>query len=381
MVGNLCDDEPKFYNEAKGIREREEAMNKEVSALNKNCTWELVEKPMNIQPITCKWVYKVKKKVDGTINRYKARLVARGFSQEYGQDYEETFSPVTKMTTIRTVISLATCKEWNLWQLDVKNAFLYGALDRDIYMEQPPGFISEKFPNYVCRLKKALYGLKQAPRAWYGKIAQYLEFCGFKSSYADSSLFIKKTSSVCIMLLLYVDDMIITGNDNAEIAHVRDELSLCFEMKSSGEASYFLGLEVEKSGGFFISQQGYATTLLNRFNMKGSKPMTTPMESCLKLAKDGGKLLEDATFFHQLVGSLFYLTITRPNICFGVGVISQFMDKPRETHLIAAKRILRYIKSTLNFGLRYKKDISFSLSGFVDADWAGDINDRRSTTG
>lgn len=176
FTGGLCEDEPTSYNEAKGISEWEEAMQEEISALNKNCTWELVPKPKNVAPVTCKRVYKLKKKTDGTIDRYKARLVARGFSQQYGLDYEETFSPVAKMVTIRTIISLAAYKGWKLWQLDVKIAFLYGELDRDIFMEQPHGFISKEFPNHVCRLKKALYGLKQAPRAWYGKIAQYLIF-------------------------------------------------------------------------------------------------------------------------------------------------------------------------------------------------------------
>eukprot|EP00268_Persea_americana_P015414 TRINITY_DN17101_c0_g1_i5.p1 TRINITY_DN17101_c0_g1~~TRINITY_DN17101_c0_g1_i5.p1 ORF type:complete len:525 (+),score=94.13 TRINITY_DN17101_c0_g1_i5:1509-3083(+) len=380
-MGDACDNEPKSYVEAKGNSEWQEAMQEEISALNKNSTWELVPKPKNAELVTCKWVYKLKKRADGTIDRHKARLVARGFSQQYGVDYEETFSPVAKMVTIRTIISLAAYKCWKLWQLDVKNAFLYGELDRDIFMEQPQGFISKEFPDHVCRLKKALYGLKQAPRAWYGKIAQYLDFCGFKSSSADPSLFIKKTPTMCTILLLYVDDMIITGDDNAEITRLQEALSIRFEMKSLGEASCFLGLEVEKSDGYFVSQKRYAASLLNRFHMEESKAMTTPMEPFLRLTKDEGKPLEDATLFRQLVGSLFFLTITRPDITFSVGVVSQFMEKPCEGHLITAKRILHYDNGTLNFGLLYKQHVSFSLSGFVDADWAGDVNDRRSTTG
>lgn len=172
FTGGSCEDEPTSYNEAKAISKWEEAMQEEISTLNKNCIWELVSEPKNVTPVTCKWVYKLKKRADGTIDRYKARLAARGFSQQYGLDYEETFSPVAKIVTIRTIISLAAYKGWKLWQLDVKNAFLYGELDRDIFMEQLHGFISKEFPNHVCRLKKALYGLKQAPRAWYGKIAQ-----------------------------------------------------------------------------------------------------------------------------------------------------------------------------------------------------------------
>lgn len=183
------------------------------------------------------------------------------------------------------------------------------------------------------------------------------------------------------MLLLYVDDMIIMGDDDAEITSLQDALSRGFEMKSLGEASCFLGLEAKKSDGYFVSQTRYATRLLDRFRMGESKIMATPMDPCLKLIKDGGRFLKDATLFRQLVGSLFYLTITRPDISFSVGVVSQFMDKPCESHLIAAKRILRYIKGTLNFGLFYQQHTPLLLTGFVDADWAGDLNDRRSTIG
>ncbi|KAL0311583.1 UNVERIFIED_CONTAM: Retrovirus-related Pol polyprotein from transposon TNT 1-94 [Sesamum angustifolium] len=200
-----------------------------------------------------------------------------------------------------------------------ENHFLYGELDRDIFMEQLQGLVSKEYPNHVCRLKKALYGLN-----------------------ADPSLFIKKTPTVCTLFLLYVDDIIIAGDDSVEINNLQDAMSVRFEMKSLSEVNYFLGLEIEKCGGYFMSQKGYATSLLT---------------------------------------SLFYLTITRPDIAFSVGVISQFMDQPCEIHLIAAKRILRYIKNTLSYGLMYEQSKSFSLSGFVDVDWAGHVNDRRSTTG
>ncbi|KAK3005199.1 hypothetical protein RJ639_016441 [Escallonia herrerae] len=382
FLGAVDNSEPSCYEAAKGIPEWEAAMEEETNALLRNDTWELVPKPKDVEPVTCKWVYKVKKKADGTVNRFKARLVARGFSQHYGMDYEETFSPVAKMVTVRTIISLAAYKGWKLWQLDVKNAFLYGELDRAVFMEQPQGFVSKQFPHYVCLLKKALYGLKQAPRAWYGKIAQYLTFCGFKVSDSDSSMFVKLESGKHVIVLLYVDDMIITGDDNVGISCLRNDLSIRFEMKILGEIGCFLGLEVQKlEDGYFVSQKGYAQSLLERFNMGESKSMSTPMEPNMKLKKDEGKLLEEGRKFRQLVGSLIYLTITRPEIAYSVGVVSQFMDKPQISHLNAAKRILRYVKGTLEYGLRYKKSDSFILSGFVDADWAGDVNDRRSTTG
>ena len=229
----------------------------------------------------------MKKKADSRIDRHKACLVARGFSQQYGRDYDETFSPVAKMVTLRTIISLAASKGWKLWQLDVKNAFLYGELDRDIFMEQPQGFTSKEYPDYVCRLKKPLYGLRQAPCAWFDKIAQYLNFCGFKSSCADPSLFVKKTTTGCTLLLLYVDDMIIIGDDSDEITSLQDALFVRFEMKRLGEADCFLGLKIKKSDdGYFLSQKGYASSLLQRFRMENSREKTTPMKPNLKLVRN-----------------------------------------------------------------------------------------------
>jgi len=320
-------DEPVSFEEAKGHPEWEAAMQEEIDALNKNQTWELVSKPENCELITCKWIFRLKKNSDGVVDKYKARFVARGFSQSYGLDYEETFSPVAKMVTVRTIFSLGASMNWKLWQLDVKNAFLYGELDREVFMEQPKGYVSMQYSHYVCRLKKALYGLKQAPRAWYGKVAQYFIFCGFKVFDADSSLFIKLESNVHLMVLLYVDDMIITGNNDAKISMLKSDLSVRFEMKNLGEMSCFLGLEVEKiDQGYFISQKTYARKLLQRFGMGESKEKATPMEPHLKLMKGEGMPLKDAKNFQQLVGSLIYLTITKPEIAYSFGIVSQFMQ-------------------------------------------------------
>lgn len=382
FAGPFDDLEPSSYEDAKGSPNWEAAMKEEMSALHKNETWDLVPKPKGVKPISCKWVYKVKRKSDGSVDRYKARLVARGFSQKYGLDYEETFSPVAKMTSVRATLSMAASKGWKLWQLDVKNAFLYGDIDREIYMEQPSGFKSKKFPDYVCRLKKAIYGLKQAPRAWFGKIAQYLTFCGYASSSADASLFIKKDSKVHVLVLLYVDDMIITGNDEQEINRLKDELAIRFEMKNLGELKHFLGLEVSRcEEGILVSQSQYAKKILEKFKMINCRPAATPMEQNLKLRANVGKELKNVKTYRTLVGSLIYLTITRPDISFPVGVISQFMQKPRKPHLDAANRILRYLKHTMNYGLMYKQGAEILLSGFTDADWAGDPSSRRSTSG
>ncbi|XP_019054853.1 PREDICTED: uncharacterized protein LOC109115364 [Nelumbo nucifera] len=286
------------------------------------------------------------------------------------------------MVTVRSIVSLAAFRNWRLWQLDVKNAFLYDELDHEVFMEQPKGFVSKQFPQHVCRLKKALYGLKQAPCAWYGKVAQYFIFCGFKVANSDSSLFVKLEPNMHLLVLLYVDDMIITGDDETEISQLRNNLSTRFEIKNLGEIGCFLGLEVEKlDQGYFISQRRYAKSLLERFGIGESREMATPMEPYLKLKKEEGELLKDARWFRQLVGSLIYLTITRLEIAYSVGIISQFMQNPRTYHLDAAKRILRYVKGSPAYGPMYKKGSDFVLRGFNDADWTGDAIDRRSTSG
>jgi len=383
FLANPIDDcEPSFFNEATGVKEWDSAMNDEMNALIKNQTWDLVPKLMEVKHITCKWVYKIKRKADSSVDRYKARLVARKFSQKYGEDYDETFSSVAKMISVRVVISLAAHHEWELWQLDVKNAFLYDEIDKDIYMEQRDGYVSQVHPEYVCKLKNALYGLKQAPRAWYGKIAEYLQFCGYFASNSDSSSFVKKQSKVHVIVLLYVDDMIVTGNDNGEIAKLRAELSVWFEMKDLGELSHFLGFEVSSlKGGIFVSQQSYAKKLVGRFGLNQSKWCSTPLDTNIKLRREEGKLLPDPRPYRALVGSLIYLTITGPDIAFSVGLVSRYMQAPRKPHLEAAKRILKYIYSTIDMGLFFKKGGAFELRGFSDADLGGDFDDWKSTSG
>ncbi|CAA0831452.1 cysteine-rich RLK (RECEPTOR-like protein kinase) 8 [Striga hermonthica] len=317
-------------------------MNEEIMALRQNETWDLVPKPDGVKPISCKWVYKIKRRPDGSIERYKARLVARGFSQQYGLDYDETFSPVAKITTVRVLIALAASKSWKLWQMDVKNAFLHGELDREIYMVQPAGFEDKENPGYVCKLKKALYGLKQAPRAWYGKIAEFLIQCGYSVAPADSNLFVKKRERKLAIVLVYVDDIIITGDDEEEIQQTRRNLLVRFQMKELGELKHFLGLELkEKGDGLLLCQSKYAKDLLKKFGMIDCKPLSTPIEANAKICAQYGKDLEDPTMYRQLVGSLIYLTLTRPDISYAVGIASRFMEKPKKPHLELVRRILR----------------------------------------
>ncbi|KAL5769820.1 hypothetical protein ACOSP7_013974 [Xanthoceras sorbifolium] len=374
--------EPETFEEASQSSKWMTAMKEEIAALEQNQTWELVPKPRDVKPISCKWVYKIKCRPDGSIERYKARLVARGFSQQYGLDYDETFSPVAKLTTVRVLLALAANKNWNLWQMDVKNAFLHGELDREIYMIQPMGFQNEGHPEYVCKLRKALYGLKQAPRAWYGKIAEFLTRSGYLVTSADSSLFAKAKGGKIAIVLVYVDDLIITGDDVEEICRTKENLSVRFQMKELGQLKHFLGLEVDQTlEGIFLCQQKYAKDLLKKFGMLECKPISTPMEPNAKMCAHEGKDLEDASMFRQLVGSLIYLTLTRPDISYAVGVMSRYMQNPKKSHLEAVRRILRYVKSTIDYGLMYKKGGNCKLVGYCDADYAGDHDTRRSTTG
>ncbi|KAI5351986.1 hypothetical protein L3X38_004877 [Prunus dulcis] len=294
--------------------------------------------------VGCKWVFRIKRHSDGSIERYKARLVTKGFHQRPGIDYAETFNPIVKPATIRTVLSLAVSRGWSLRQLDVKNAFLHGFLQEDVYMAQPPDFIDPTRPSYVCKLYKALYGLKQVPRAWFHRISTFLLSMGFARSQADTSLFIFQQASHTIFLLLYVDNIVVTGSDSTHLQQFISLLGGHFDIKDLGPLSYFLGLQV----------------LLSVFD---------------------GALISNPTEYRELVGSLQYLTLTRPDISFAVNTIAQFMSAPLTTHFVAAKRILRYIKGTIDLGLTFTPQTAAAhLSAYSDADWVGCPDSRRSTT-
>lgn len=232
-------------------------MIEEMRALEKNKTWEIVELPKGKKVIGCKWVYTLKYQADGSLERYKARLVAKGYTQTYGIDYHETFAPVAKLNTVRLLLSLATNLNWNLQQFDVKNAFLHGDLEEEAYMEPPPGFNQKFGTNQVCRLKKALYGLKQSPRAWFGRFTKAMKRMKFEQSLGDHSLFVKRSKDgKTTALIVYVDDIIVTGDDVEEIKMLKLQLSKEFEIKDLGRLKYFLGIEVAHSkAGIFISQQ------------------------------------------------------------------------------------------------------------------------------
>ncbi|CAL9009693.1 unnamed protein product [Prunus brigantina] len=373
--------EPATYDQAVSDPQWCAAMQAELDALALNNTWSLVPLPTGYKPIGCKWVYRIKYHSDGTIERYKARLVAKGYTQVEGVDYLETFSPTAKLTTLRCLLAIAASRNWFLHQLDVQNAFLHGDLDEEVYMVPPPG-LRRQGENLVCRLNESLYGLKQASRNWFSKFSTAIQNAGFRQSKADYSLFTKVKGTSFVGVLIYVDDILVTGNDAQEIQLLKDSLLRQFRIKDLGNLKYFLGIEVSRSRkGIFMSQRKYALDILQDAGLLGARPETFPMEQNLKLSPTEGDLLNDPTRYRRLVGKLIYLTVTRPDLVYSVQTLSQFMHQPRKPHLDAALRILRFVKGTPGQGLLFPSSSNLKLKAFCDSDWAGCPTTRRSVTG
>ena len=295
--------------------------------------------------------------------------MAKGFQQQYGKDYFDTFSPVTKPVTIQTVLSIALSKNWSLRQLDVNNAFLHGTLNEKVFMLQPPGYIHPQFPNHICKLKKSLYGLKQAPRAWYIKLSTFLISFGFHKSMADASLFIYNHDGVTCYFMVYVDDIILTGNNLTFLSQFVHTLAQRFSIKYLGPLHHFLGIEViSTTSGLFLSQHRHIQDLLTHFHMDGAKEVATPLSSSVVLTPIDGSPPVDPTPYRKLVGSLQYLAFTRPDVSFAVNKLPQFMHAPSQTHWQALKRVLRYLKGTIHHGLFLKWATTLDLKAFSDSE-------------
>ena len=381
-MSTIVQSEPGSFEEAIKHQVWKDAMHEEYEAIMKNDVWDVVPRPKDKSVVTAKWLYKIKHGSDGSAEKFKARFVARGFSQKEGIDYDDIFAPVARYTTIRSIIALAATQGWSLHQMDVKTAFLHGAIKEEVYVEQPLGFEVQDRDTYVCRLKKALYGLKQAPRAWYERMDSYLMKLGFTRSNADPNLYFKVVEGKPLILVLYVDDLFLTGDDPL-IHQCKRELAAEFEMKDLGLMHYFLGLEVwQRPGEIFLSQGKYIVKLLERFGMVDCKSVSTPMELNFKKLSGSaaGPILANPTEYRQLIGALMFLVNTRPDICFAVNTLSQQMVEPHHFHWVGAKNLLRYLRGTINHGLRYTAG-SVILRGYTDADWAGSVVDRKSTSG
>ena len=369
------------------------AMNTELTALELNNTWILTTLPPNKKAIGCRWVFKTKYNADGSIERKKARLVILGCHQVYGRDYGETFAPVAKLITVRTLLAVAAMTSWDAIQMDVTNAFLHGDLNETVYMKLPPGYThfgsritvndeAHSDQTIVCLLKKSLYGLKQAPRQWFSKLSSTLLNMDFTQSKADYSLFTKTSEQHIVVVLAYVDDLLICGNNQDQISLLKQMLSTKFHMKDLGPVRYFLGLEVDRTdAGFFLSQQKYTKDLLAEYGMLTAKPLQLPLDSHLKLTPDKGDPLPNPVIYQRLIGKLIYLTITRPDLAFSVQLLSQFMQAPTTVHFQTAKRLLRYLVGTSSQGILLASSSAAHLTAYCDSDWASCPITRQSTSG
>ena len=296
-------------------------------------------------------------------------------------DYYETFALVAKLITVRCLLAIAAARSWSLHQLDVQNAFLHGELKEEVYILPPPGY-SRQGENLVCRLNKSIYSLKQASRNWFFKLSTAIQKAGFQQSMADYSLFTQVRGDSFTAVLMYVDDMIITGNDISAIITLKAFLHEQFQIKDLGELKYFLGIKVARSKeGICISQCKYTLDILDDMGLLGAAPSSVPMEQNLKLNSTNGELIKNPSQYRRLVGRLIYLSITRPDICYSVNHLSQFMNQPRKSHFDAAIRVLRYLKGTPGQGLLFPAKNNLKLVGYCDADWASCPTTRRSVTG
>ncbi|KAD4584712.1 hypothetical protein E3N88_22313 [Mikania micrantha] len=373
--------EPKNYHTALKNNGWVEAMQLELLQFKKQQVWELVPLPQGKCAIGTKWVFRNKTDENGQIVKNKARLVVQGFSQEEGIDYDETFAPVARLEAIRLFLAYAALNKLKVFQMDVKSAFLYGKIKEEVYVCQPPGFEDNKHPDWVYKLDKALYGLKQAPRAWYDTLSTFLLQNNFTRGSIDKTLFIKKVGQHKL-LQIYVDDIIFASSDPKLCAEFTELMTKNFEMSAMGELQFFLGLQIKQSpDGIFIHQSKYTKELLKKFDLQNCKPCSNPMSSTTQLDADVKGKSVDETLYRCMIGSLMYLTASRPDIMFATCVCARFQAAPKESHLIAVKRIFRYLQGTQSLGIWYSTGHSCKLVAFSDSDYAGCKLTRKSTSG
>lgn len=355
-----------------------QAMQEEIDSLTKMATWELVYLPAGRRALTAKWVFRTKP--DSTRFRLKARLVARGFEQKYDIDYNETFAPVVKWSTLRAIIALAVANGLELHHMDVVTAFLNGTLTEEIYMQQPQGFEVPGKESMVCRLRRSLYGLKQAPRAWYEEIDSHLTSTGWTRSLADPNLYFCHKNGHISIIMLYVDDLLITGSDSNQIAAVKSHLRNRYHMKDLQLAQKYLGIEFCRTPtGLILHQSAYCEALVEEFGMRDSRVEHIPLPEGHTLTSETGTPSVDTTEYCHAVGKLIFLTHTRPDITYAVGVVSRYMAHPQQQHWESVKHILRYLKGTTSLGINFQRSHApATLQCFTDADFLGCPETRRS---
>ncbi|GJU09667.1 retrovirus-related pol polyprotein from transposon TNT 1-94 [Tanacetum coccineum] len=344
--------EPKNFKQAMTKPSWIDAMQEEIHEFERLQVWELVPCPDKVLLIKLKWIYKVKTDEFGGVLKNKARLVAQGFRQEEGIDFEESFAPVARIEAIRIFIANAAHKNMTIYQMDVKTAFLNGKLKEEVYVSQPEGFVDQDNPSHVYKLKKALYGLKQAPRAWYDMLSSFLISQHFSKGAVDPTLFTRQAGNDLLLVQIYVDDIIFASTNTAMCNEFANQMTTKFKMSMMGQMSFFLGLQISQSPrGIFINQSKYASEIVKKYGMLSSDSVDTPMVEKSKLDEDLQGKPVDATLYRGMIGSLMYLTSSRPDLIYAVCLCARYQAKPTEKHLNVVKRIFRYLKGTINMGL------------------------------
>ncbi|KAJ9538527.1 hypothetical protein OSB04_031260 [Centaurea solstitialis] len=410
----LSQEEPKKAHDAMKDPSWIEAMQEELLQFVLQHVWDLVDLPIGHRAIGTKWIFRNKKDERGIVIKNKARLVAQGYTQEEGIDYDEVFAPVARIEVIRLFLAYASFKNFKVYQMDVKSAFLYGKIEEEVYVCQPPGFEDPRYPDRVYKINKALYGLHQAPRAWYDTLSSYLLENDFTRGVIDKTLFIKREKKEILLVQIYVDDIIFGSTKSSMCTEFEDLMHKNFKMSAMGELNFFLGLQVaQKENGIFIHQSKYVKDVLHKFGFSNVKPVSTPMETHKHLTVDPEGKEVDVHHYRSMIGSLMYLTASRPDIMFTVCVCARFQVQPKDSHFQAVKRIFmlglcarqigssfgnqfllsaahvyasgsqhfRYLKGHSKFGLWYPHDSPFDLIAYTDSDYGGANMDRKSTTG
>ncbi|WJZ94150.1 hypothetical protein VitviT2T_013032 [Vitis vinifera] len=381
---NLWHGEPQTFKEAVNSTEGlmwKEVIKSEIDSILQNHTWELVDLPPGCKPLSSKWIFKRKMKVDGSIDKYKARLVIKGYRQTEGLDYFDTYSPVTRINSIRMVLAIAALRNLEIHQMDVKTAFLNGDLDEEIYMEQPEGFSAPRQEKKVCKLVKSLYGLKQAPKQWHEKFDNVMLSHGFKINECDKCVYVKDTEHGYAIVCLYVDDMLIVGSDDKMITSTKNMLNSRFDMKDMGLADVILGIKIKRtSNELILSQSHYVDKILGKFDKDNSGVARTPVDVTLHLSKNKGESVSQVEY-SRVIGSLMYLmSCTRLDIAYAVSKLSRYTSNPGAKHWQGIIRVLKYLRFTRDYGLHYTRYPAV-LEGYSDANWISNVKDSKSHSG
>jgi hypothetical protein len=390
----LDNSEPSNYEEAMASPDSDkwlEAMKSEIGSMYENKVWTLVDLPDERRAIENKWIFKKKTDADGNITVYKARLVAKGYHQVQGVDYDETFSPVAMLKSVRIMLAIAAFHDYEIWQMDVKTAFLNGFLKEELYMMQPEGFVDPRGANKVCKLQRSIYGLVQASRSWNIRFDNVIKAFGFIQTYGEACIYKKVSGSFVAFLILYVDDILLMGNDIEFLDGIKRYLNKSFSMKDLGEAAYILGIKIYRDRSrrlIGLSQSTYLDKILMKFKMDQSKKGFLPVLQGVKLseaqcpttAEDKEKM--SVIPYASAIGSIMYAMLcTRPDVCLAISLVGRYQSNPGMDHWTAVKNILKYLKRTKDMFLVYGGDKELAVKGYVDASFDTDPDDSKSQTG